>query len=41
MVVTSTVTDPVYLFMPFVTDDNFIKLPSDTGWEPTACSAMW
>lgn len=41
MILTSTVTDPVYLFQPFVTDDNFLKLPSNAGWEPTACSATW
>jgi hypothetical protein len=41
MILTSTVTDPVYLFEPFVTDENFLKLPSDQGWQPSACSAMW
>jgi hypothetical protein len=41
MVETSVVTDPVYLFSPFVTDDNFIKQSSDAGWKPSACSAMW
>ena len=41
MVLTSVVTDPVYLFQPFVTDENFLKQPSDAGWEPSACSAMW
>jgi hypothetical protein len=41
MVLTSVVNDPVYLFQPFVTDENFLKLPSDAGWEPSACSAMW
>jgi hypothetical protein len=41
MVVTSVVTDPVYLFQPFVTDDNYLKLPSAAGWDPSACSAMW
>ncbi len=41
MVVTSVVTDPVYLSTPFVTDDNFLKLTSDAGWTPSACSAMW
>ncbi len=41
MVVTSVVTDPVYLFSPFVTDENFVQLPSAAGWEPSACSAMW
>jgi hypothetical protein len=41
LILTSTVTDPVYLFQPFVTDDNFVKQPSDAGWEPSACSATW
>jgi len=41
MVVTSVVTDPVYLSSPFVTDDNFMKLSSAAGWQPSACSAMW
>ncbi|HTW75365.1 MAG TPA: hypothetical protein VMD56_10655 [Steroidobacteraceae bacterium] len=41
LVVTSFVTDPVYLFGPFVTDNNFLKLSSAAGWEPSACSAMW
>ncbi len=41
MVETSVVTDPVYLFSPFVTDNNFLKLSSAAGWEPSACSAMW
>jgi hypothetical protein len=41
LVVTSVVTDPVYLFSPFVTDDNFVRLSSDAGWKPSACSAMW
>jgi hypothetical protein len=41
MVETSVVTDPVYLFTPFVTDDNFVKLSSDAGWKPSACSATW
>jgi len=41
MIVSSFVTDPVYLFSPFVTTDNFVKLPSAAGWKPSACSAMW
>jgi hypothetical protein len=41
MVVTSIVTDPVYLTTPFVTDDNLVKLSSDAGWKPSPCSAMW
>ena len=41
MVVTSIVTDPVYLFMPFTTENNFLKLSSAAGWKPSACSALW
>jgi hypothetical protein len=41
MILTTTVNDPVYLFQPFVTDENFVKQPSDAGWKPSACSAMW
>jgi hypothetical protein len=41
MVLTSTVTDPTYLFQPFVTDENFLKRPNGSGWAPSACSAMW
>ncbi len=41
MVVTSFVTDPVYLFSQFVTENNFLGLPGAAGWEPSACSAMW
>ncbi len=41
MVVTSFVTDPVYLFNQFVTTNNFVKLSSAAGWEPSACSAVW
>jgi hypothetical protein len=41
MIVTSIVTDPAYLTQPFVTDDNFVKLSSDAGWEPSPCSATW
>ncbi len=41
MVVTSFVTDPVYLFGPFDTTNNFQKLSSAARWKPSACSAMW
>jgi hypothetical protein len=41
LVVSTHVTDPVYLYVPYVTDENFLKLPSDAGWEPSACSAIW
>ncbi len=41
VIVTSDVTDPVYLTKPFVTNSIFKKLPSGAGWEPTPCSALW
>lgn|SRR6185437_11615139 len=41
MTVTSVVTDPVYLFQPFTTNDIFRKLPSGDSWKPTPCSATW
>jgi hypothetical protein len=41
MTVTSVVTDPVYLFQAFTTNDIFRKLPSGDGWKPTPCSATW
>lgn len=41
MIVTSAVTDPVYLFIPYRTTSQFLKQPSGAGWEPSACSAMW
>ncbi len=41
LVVTSTVTDPLYLTKPFIVNSNFKKLASAAGWEPSACSATW
>jgi hypothetical protein len=41
MTVTSVVTDPVYLFQPFTTNDIFSKLSSGDAWKPAACSATW
>jgi hypothetical protein len=37
--VTTVVTDPVYLGMPFVTTTDFRREPNDSGWSPTPCSA--
>jgi hypothetical protein len=39
LVVTSIVTDPQYLSQPFITSDQFKKLPGPTGWNPTPCEA--
>ena len=41
MIDTETVTDPVYLTRTLLTTAQFLKQPSDAGWEPSACSAMW
>jgi hypothetical protein len=41
MVVTIVVTDPMYLREPFIISSHFKKLPDETGWNPTACSARW
>jgi hypothetical protein len=38
---TETVTDPVYLTRTFLSTAQFKKQPSDAGWAPSACSAMW
>jgi hypothetical protein len=37
--VTTVVTDPVYLAIPFVTTTDFRKEPDATKWHPTPCSA--
>lgn len=39
LVVTAIVTDPHNLFQPFITSDQFKKLPDATGWNPTPCEA--
>jgi len=41
LVVTTVVTDPMYLREPFIVSSHFKKLPDATGWEPSACSARW
>lgn len=41
MVVTIVVTNPIYLREPFIISSHFKKLPDDSGWNPTACSARW
>jgi hypothetical protein len=39
MVVTTEVVDPVYLNPPFITSTQFKRVPDDSGWNPTPCSA--
>jgi hypothetical protein len=41
LVVTISVTDPMYLRESFVISSHFKKQANDTGWNPTACSAKW
>ncbi|HEX5226684.1 MAG TPA: hypothetical protein VFW44_03200 [Bryobacteraceae bacterium] len=41
MVVTITVTDPMYLREPFIISSHFKKLPDATGWKPSDCSSRW
>jgi hypothetical protein len=41
LVVTSVITDPVYLREPFIISTHFKKQASDAGWKPSACSAIW
>jgi hypothetical protein len=33
------VKDPKYLRAPYITTDNFKKIPAGEGWHPTPCSA--
>ncbi|HEX5432493.1 MAG TPA: hypothetical protein VFW83_11045 [Bryobacteraceae bacterium] len=39
LVVTTVVTDPQYLRMPFVTSTHFKKLADASGWDPEPCTA--
>ena len=39
LVVTTILDDPLYFNQPFVTSTHFKKLPDDSGWNPTPCSA--
>lgn len=39
LIVTAIVTDSQYLFQPFITSDQFKKLPDASGWNPTPCEA--
>jgi hypothetical protein len=40
-VVTTVVTDPVYLQRPYITSTHFIKERDGSKWNPTPCSARW
>ena len=37
LVITTIVTDPQYLFQPFITSTHFKKLSDSSGWDPTSC----
>jgi hypothetical protein len=39
VVVKTIVTDPAYLFRPFVTSTNLRKQPDASGWAPSACES--
>ena len=39
LVVTSIITDPMYLTGPYATTNHFKKIPDMQGWDPTPCRA--
>jgi hypothetical protein len=39
MTVTTKVEDPEYFVRHYLTTSDFLKLPNDSGWTPTPCSA--
>jgi hypothetical protein len=39
MTVTTKVEDPEYFVRHYLTTSDFLKLPNNTGWAPTPCSA--
>ncbi|HWG77128.1 MAG TPA: hypothetical protein VN660_10105 [Steroidobacteraceae bacterium] len=41
IMLTSDITDPVYLYYPYISTSQFLQQPSAAGWEPSACSAIW
>ncbi len=41
LIVTTTVTDPLYLDYPLPLSAIFKKLPDGSHWDPTPCSATW
>ena len=40
LTVTTKVDDPKYFSRPYLTTSDFKKLPDESGWRPTPCSAM-
>jgi hypothetical protein len=40
LTVTTKVDDPRYFTRPYLTTSDFKKLPDDSGWQPTPCSAV-
>jgi hypothetical protein len=41
LLITTVVTDPVYLNAPYVVSPHFKKEPDGSKWDPTPCSATW
>jgi hypothetical protein len=41
IVITTTVEDPKYLQLPWITSLNFRKEPNGTKWDPSPCSSRW
>jgi hypothetical protein len=41
MIVTTTVRDPRYLRIPYITAAQFKKEPDGSRWDPAPCSARW
>lgn len=39
LIVTTIVTDPQFLTQPFITSDQFKKIPEKSGWNPIPCEA--
>jgi hypothetical protein len=39
LIVKTIVDDPQYLQQPFITSTHYKKVPDNSGWNPTACSA--
>jgi hypothetical protein len=39
LTVTTRVDDPVYLSRPYLTTSDFKRIPDESGWHPTPCSA--
>ena len=39
LIVTTVIVDPLYLNGPFITSTHFKRIPDESGWNPTPCSA--